>query len=45
MFWGARRGLPRVLADIRRYHAAHGAVWTPAPLLIEREQRGEPFPE
>jgi len=35
MFWGARRGLPQVLADIRRYHAAHGVLWTPARLLLE----------
>ena len=35
MFWGARRGLPQVLADIRRYHAAHGVLWTPAPLLVD----------
>lgn len=44
MFWGARRGLARVLADIKRYFAAHGSLWTPAPLLLGNETAGLGFP-
>lgn len=33
MFWAEQEGLAKVLEHVRRFHAAHGKLWTPAPLL------------
>jgi len=40
MYWAQRRGLARVLADVERYHAEHGKLWTPAPLLVRLAAEG-----
>lgn len=40
MFWAERRGLDKVLADVERYHAEHGKLWAPAPLLVQLAAKG-----
>jgi 3-hydroxyacyl-CoA dehydrogenase len=33
MFWAEQEGLAKVLEHVKRFHAAHGKLWTPSPLL------------
>jgi 3-hydroxyacyl-CoA dehydrogenase len=40
MFWAEQRGFKTVLADVERYHAAHGKIWAPAPLLVKLAASG-----
>jgi 3-hydroxyacyl-CoA dehydrogenase len=40
MFWAEQRGFKTVLADVERYHAAHGKLWTPAPRLEQLAASG-----
>jgi 3-hydroxyacyl-CoA dehydrogenase len=40
MFWAEQRGFKTVLADAERYHAAHGKLWEPAPLLRQLAASG-----
>ncbi len=40
MYWAEQRGLGRVLADVERYYAAHGALWTPSALLRRLAESG-----
>ena len=40
MFWAQARGLDHLLAYVERMHAAEGARWAPAPLLVERARAG-----
>lgn len=37
------QGLPKVLAAIRRFHAEHGELWQPAPLLERLVAQGKRF--
>jgi len=43
MHYADRIGLPQVLAAIRRFHAAHGYWWQPAPLLERLVAGGKTF--
>ncbi|NYT58573.1 enoyl-CoA hydratase/isomerase family protein [Alcaligenaceae bacterium] len=43
MFYADTVGLPEVLATIERFHAEHGELWTPAPLLKELASSGRKF--
>ncbi|MEY2684328.1 MAG: hypothetical protein RJA09_1472 [Pseudomonadota bacterium] len=43
MFLADRIGLPRVLADIERFHAQDGYWWQPAPLLQKLVREGKTF--
>ena len=43
MHYADRIGLPRVLSAIRRFHAAHGFWWQPAPLLERLVAEGKTF--
>ncbi|MFW8564616.1 3-hydroxyacyl-CoA dehydrogenase NAD-binding domain-containing protein [Orrella sp. 11846] len=43
MFYADTVGLPKVLARIREFHAQHGELWEPAPLLIELVNNGQTF--
>ncbi len=36
-------GLARVVAEIERFHAAHGRHWRPAPILLDRAASGAPL--
>ena len=38
-----QQGLPEVLATIRRFHAEHGELWRPAPLLERMVANGQSF--
>ncbi len=38
-----QQGLPEVLAAIRRFHAEHGELWRPAPLLERMVANGQSF--
>jgi len=40
MFWAEQRGFKTVLTDVERYHAAHGKIWAPAPLLVKLAASG-----
>jgi len=41
MYWAQKRGLDKVLADVERYHAEYGKLWTPAPLLVRLAREGQ----
>jgi 3-hydroxyacyl-CoA dehydrogenase len=43
MFHADTVGLDKVLADVERYHASHGAWWEPAPLLVKLAREGGRF--
>ncbi len=43
MFWADRRGLDRVLADIRGFAEHDPRSWQPAPLLVELAEAGRTF--
>ncbi|NYT84485.1 3-hydroxyacyl-CoA dehydrogenase NAD-binding domain-containing protein [Pollutimonas harenae] len=43
MFYADTVGLPQVLATIERFHAEHGELWAPAPLLKELASSGRKF--
>lgn len=43
MFHADQQGLPNVLATIRRFHAEHGELWRPAPLLERLVANGQNF--
>lgn len=40
MFWAEQEGLAKVLEHVKRFHAAHGKLWTPAPLLVRLAEAG-----
>lgn len=43
LFHADQQGLPAVLATIRRFHAEHGELWRPAPLLERLVAQGQSF--
>ena len=43
LFYADQQGLPEVLATIRRFHAEHGELWQPAPLLERLVANGQTF--
>ena len=43
MFEADERGLSAILADVEALHAANGAGWAPAPLLVELARDGKTF--
>ncbi|MEQ8815406.1 MAG: 3-hydroxyacyl-CoA dehydrogenase NAD-binding domain-containing protein [Thalassobaculum sp.] len=43
MFWADRRGLDKVLADIRGFADHDPNSWAPAPLLVELAEAGRTF--
>jgi len=43
MFWADEQGLANVLADLRSFHAQHGAAWEPAPLIERLVKEGKGF--
>ncbi len=43
MHWADSIGLDRVLADMKRFHAAYGERWRPAPLLEKLAAEGKSF--
>jgi 3-hydroxyacyl-CoA dehydrogenase len=43
MFRADEQGLANVLADIRKFHAEHGAAWEPAPLIERLVKDGKSF--
>ena len=43
LFHADQQGLPSVLDAIRRFHAEHGALWQPAPLLERLVAKGQSF--
>jgi 3-hydroxyacyl-CoA dehydrogenase len=43
MHWADAIGLDNVLADMKRFHAAHGERWRPAPLLEKLVAEGKSF--
>jgi len=45
LFYADQQGLPQVLATIRRFHAEHGELWRPAPLLERLVAQGRTFAE
>ena len=45
MFWADRRGLDKVLADIRGFADHDPRSWVPAPLLVELAEAGTTFKE
>ncbi|GHD51933.1 3-hydroxyacyl-CoA dehydrogenase [Thalassobaculum fulvum] len=45
MFWADRRGLDKVLADIRGFADHDPKSWQPAPLLVELAEAGRTFKE
>ena len=45
MFHAQTVGLDKVLARIREFHAKHGELWTPAPLLERLVREGRRFDE
>ncbi|EDP65768.1 Enoyl-CoA hydratase [alpha proteobacterium BAL199] len=45
MFWADRRGLAKVLADIRGFADHDPKSWVPAPLLVELAEAGKTFKE
>ncbi len=45
MFWADRRGLAKVLADIRGFADHDPKSWQPAPLLVELAEAGKTFKE
>ncbi len=45
MFYADTQGLDKVLATIRGFHAEHGELWEPAPLLVRLAEQGGRFSE
>ncbi|WP_343737054.1 3-hydroxyacyl-CoA dehydrogenase NAD-binding domain-containing protein [Achromobacter sp.] len=45
LFYAEQQGLAQVLATIRQFHAAHGELWRPAPLLERLVAQGRTFAE
>ncbi len=45
LFYADQQGLDQVLATIRQFHAAHGELWRPAPLLERLVAQGRTFSE
>ncbi|EHK66367.1 3-hydroxyacyl-CoA dehydrogenase NAD-binding domain-containing protein [Achromobacter arsenitoxydans] len=43
LFYADQQGLPEVLTTIRRFHAEHGELWRPAPLLERLVAEGKRF--
>jgi 3-hydroxyacyl-CoA dehydrogenase len=43
MFYADSVGLDKVVESVKRYHAAHGEFWTPAPLLERLAREGGRF--
>jgi 3-hydroxyacyl-CoA dehydrogenase len=43
MFYADTVGLGKVLERIREFHASHGALWAPAPLLVKLAAQGKTF--
>ena len=43
LFYAEQQGLAQVLATIRRFHAEHGELWQPAPLLERLVAEGRTF--
>lgn len=43
LFHADQQGLPSVLDAIRRFHAEHGELWQPAPLLERLVAKGQSF--
>lgn len=43
LWYADQQGLPQVLATIRRFHAEHGELWRPAPLLERLAAQGQSF--
>lgn len=43
LFYAEQQGLAQVLATIRQFHAAHGELWRPAPLLERLVAQGRTF--
>ena len=43
LFYAEQQGLAQVLATIRRFHADHGELWQPAPLLERLVAEGRTF--
>ncbi len=45
MWYGDTVGLKKVYARVCQFHAEHGELWTPAPLLKELAEAGKTFAE
>ena len=45
LFWANQVGLPRIVAEMRELEAGHGAMFRPAPLLVQLADRGVGFGE
>src|SRR5690606_350273 len=45
MFYADTQGLDNVLETIRGFHAEHGELWEPAPLLVRLAEQGRRFSE
>ncbi len=43
MFYADTTGLGNVLARVREFHGRHGALWTPAPLLVRLAEEAKSF--
>jgi len=43
MWYADTGGLPKVLARVQEFEKAHGALWTPAPLLKQLAESGKKF--
>jgi len=43
MWYADTVGLPKVLARVQEFEKAHGALWTPAPLLKQLAESGKKF--
>lgn len=43
LFYAEQQGLAQVLATIRQFHAGHGELWRPAPLLERLVAQGRTF--
>jgi 3-hydroxyacyl-CoA dehydrogenase len=43
MYWAEQRGWSAVYETVRGYHASQGALWTPAPKLVEMAGKARVF--
>ena len=43
MYWADQRGWGAVYDTVRHYHASQGALWAPAPRLVELAARAQAF--
>jgi len=43
MYWADQRGWGAVYETVRHYHASQGALWAPAPRLVEMAARAQAF--